>query len=403
MNDKIKKLSTMKLLFDFITTQHFIGGAAEYIRKVFFSLINECKTSKVQITLYGLIDSSIGKYAYEDLSPKFLQSYGVNIVDIKDYSLKEIIKKNKIDKVFIGAGQYWTKYDIKSLTCPVVCVIHDLCDEEYFYNKLSYLIFSSNIIKHTLHKFRILINGGKPQRIKGVKCLLKTLLDNPNAKIVTVSNFSKYSMKYFYDIPDDKISVLYSPQRISNVNDNIENETLRKLINENKKYYLMISANRKNKNPHKTITAFKRFVENGENDNILITVGYPKSEYSNHVVLPYLSETDLANAMKHCYAFIFPSFFEGFGYPPLEAMMYGKPILCSNVTSIPEIVGDASISFSPFYTSDIYRALCSLNEINYNELAQKAKKQYNIISIRQQEDLQKLLDLILQGDNSLSI
>lgn len=53
--------------------------------------------------------------------------------------------------------------------------------------------------------------------------------------------------------------------------------------------------------------------------------------------------------------------------------MYGKPILCSNVTSIPEIVGDASISFSPFYTSDIYRALCSLNEINYNELAQKAK------------------------------
>lgn len=389
----------MRLLFDFITTQYFIGGAAEYIRKVFFSLLNEKKISKTKITFYGLVDSSIGKYAYESLSPKALESNGINVVDIKGSSLEEIIKANRIDKVFIGAGQYWVKYDVKSLTCPVVCVIHDLCDEEYFYNRLSYLILSSSIFKYITFKLRVLVSGGKPRRIKGVKCLLNTLLANSNAKIITVSNFSKYSMQYFYDIPNDKISVLYSPQRISKVYSSIENETLRDLINKKKKYYLMISANRRNKNPYKTVSAFKRFAENVDNDSLLITVGYPKSEYNNHVVLPYLSESDLANAIKHCYAFIFPSFFEGFGYPPLEAMMYGKPILCSNVTSIPEIVNGASISFSPFYTSDIYRALCSLNELNYNEYAEKSKKRYDIISTRQQEDLQKLLDIILLYDN----
>ncbi|HJH64125.1 MAG TPA: glycosyltransferase [Bacteroides mediterraneensis] len=386
----------MRLLFDFITTQHFIGGAAEYIRKVFYSLLKESKVSTSEITFYGLIDSSIGKYAYDDFSPKALQALGIYVIDIKNHTLAEIIQINKIDKVFIGAGQYWTKYDVKSLTCPVICVIHDLCDEEYFYNKLSHLIFFQHIIKYMLFKIRILLSGGKPRRIKGVECLLKTLISNPNAKIITVSNFSKYSIKYFYDIPDNKISVLYSPHRISNLNNNIENEVLRELIKSKKRYYLMISANRKNKNAYKTIAAFKRFAENDGYNSLLITVGYPKSEYTNHVVLPYLSESDLANAMKYCYAFIFPSFFEGFGYPPLEAMMYGKPILCSNVTSIPEIVGDASISFSPFYTSDIYRALCSLNELNYNEVAEKSKKRYDIISLKQQKDLQKLLDLILQ-------
>lgn len=389
----------MRLLFDFITTQHFVGGAAEYIRKVFYSLLKENEASISKITLYGLIDSSIGKFAYEDLSPKALQSYGIYVVDIKSHTLEEIIQINKIDKVFIGAGQYWTKYDVKNLICPVICVIHDLCDEEYFYNELSNLIFFPNIIKYMLFKIRILLSGGKPLRIKGVECLLKTLIANPNAKIITVSNFSKYSMKYFYDIPDDKLSVLYSPHRVSNLNINIENEILRELVKKKKKYYLMISANRKNKNPYKTIAAFKRFAENDGCNSLLITVGYPKSEYPNHVVLPYLSETDLAYAMKHCYAFIFPSFFEGFGYPPLEAMMYGKPILCSNVTSIPEVVGDASISFSPFYTSDIYRALCSLNELNYNEFAKRSKKRYDYISLKQQEDLQKLLNLILQSNN----
>lgn len=393
----------MRLLFDFVTTQHFIGGAAEYIRKVFYSLLKENKVSSSKITFYGLIDSSIGKYAYEEFSPTALQALGIYVVDIKNHTLAEIIQINKIDKVFIGAGQYWTKYDVKSLTCSVVCVIHDLCDEEYFYNNLSNLIFFPNIIKYILFKIRILLSGGKPRRIKGVECLLKTLISNPNAKIITVSNFSKYSIKYFYDIPDNKISVLYSPHRISNLNNNIENEVLRELIINKKKYYLMISANRESKNAYKTIAAFKRFAENDGYNSLLITVGYPKSEYTNHVVLPYLSESDLANAMKYCYAFIFPSFFEGFGYPPLEAMMYGKPILCSNVTSIPEIVGDASISFSPFYTSDIYRALCSLNELNYNEIAEKSKKRYDIISLKQQEDLQNLLNLILQSNNRLSI
>lgn len=59
------------------------------------------------------------------------------------------------------------------------------------------------------------------------------------------------------------------------------------------------------------------------------------------------SDTDLYNYYRHAVAFIYPSLYEGFGIPPLEAMSVGCPVICSNVSSIPEIVGDAAFLFDP--------------------------------------------------------
>jgi glycosyltransferase involved in cell wall biosynthesis len=67
----------------------------------------------------------------------------------------------------------------------------------------------------------------------------------------------------------------------------------------------------------------------------------------------------LAGLYEHASAFIYPSLYEGFGIPPLEAMSYGCPVVCSKTSSIPEVVGDAGEYFDP---GDIERCAPPSNE-----------------------------------------
>ena len=79
---------------------------------------------------------------------------------------------------------------------------------------------------------------------------------------------------------------------------------------------------------------------------------------SSHVVFPgYLPDQEFAGLMANCKAVIFPSLYEGFGMPVLEAMAFGKPVLCSTVTSLPEVAGDAALLFSPKRPQEIIDAI----------------------------------------------
>ena len=74
----------------------------------------------------------------------------------------------------------------------------------------------------------------------------------------------------------------------------------------------------------------------------------------------------LAQLYKNASAFVFPSLYEGFGIPPLEAMFYDCPVVCSNTSSIPEVVGDAGLYFNPYDADDMQTAIESV--IQSNEL-----------------------------------
>lgn len=386
------------LLFDLFTPQHFIGGAGEYIRKVFFSLIDVTKNYSKDINVIALIDSSKGFCNYADLSPSSLKQIGISCADIKGSTLECILKEQKIDAVFIGAAQYWgMSFDISSIKCPVICVVHDLVDEEFATSHINEYLLLDN--KFSFYRrelgnvYKRLIR--KQIGIKRMEPVIDLFRNNNRCHIVTVSNYSKNSLIYNFDIDTNRISTLYAPERVSKYSDKIENNQLNAIIASNKKYYLMLSANRYTKNPYKAIKAFNRYAQIVDSNAYLLTVGYPKSLYNNHIILPYLSENDLVHALKNCYALLFPSIFEGFGYPPVEAMKYGKPVLASNVTSIPEVLEDAPIYFSPYYESDIFRALCTLTEENYGRYSEKSLMQYTEISSRQERDLNKLLNLII--------
>jgi glycosyltransferase involved in cell wall biosynthesis len=91
--------------------------------------------------------------------------------------------------------------------------------------------------------------------------------------------------------------------------------------------------------------------------------------------LNFLSDEQFANIMQACRALIFPSLYEGFGMPILEAMAFGKPVLCSNVTSLPEVAGDAAIMFDPQNPTDIAEAIEKL-EKNDNTVSELINRGY---------------------------
>ena len=414
----------MNILFEFITAQAKYG-AGEYLRRVFFELLETIKENdKENIHVFVVYNSKMG-IAYEDLrSDVISKKYNIKYLDCKNIGIDAIVEKYKIDRFFIACGQFLEdNTEIENIRCETICVIHDLNGEEKYNNQIflyQNLINPNNTqsskgmsLKWKILKSIPLLNRAIPfdlfssMYVRGrgnefykrhlirLKPIINLIKRNNNVRLITVSEYSKASIHYNYNIPLDCIEVLYSPERKEVSSISLKNAELKHLIGSKKKYYVMLSANRVEKNPYKLIHAFSRFSDEN-NDAYLVTLSYPQKEFRNHIPLEFLDDSDLLALIKNCYALIYPTFFEGFGYPPLEAMHYGKPVLCSNVTSIPEIFEDAPIYFTPIYETSIFQALNKLTDSNYDDYCTKSKKQYQKIRNRQESDLKKLIDLLCQ-------
>ena len=74
------------------------------------------------------------------------------------------------------------------------------------------------------------------------------------------------------------------------------------------------------------------------------------------IPLGYVGDDDLIWLYRNCFAFVYPSLYEGFGLPVLEAMSLGAPVITSRVTSLPEVAGDAALYVDPWDAADIVRA-----------------------------------------------
>jgi glycosyltransferase involved in cell wall biosynthesis len=85
----------------------------------------------------------------------------------------------------------------------------------------------------------------------------------------------------------------------------------------------------------------------------------------------YVPEADLPALYSGALCFVYPSYFEGFGLPPLEAMKCGAPAIVGNATSLPEVVGDAALQVDPFNVSAIAAAMDQL--IKNSELREKLR------------------------------
>lgn len=195
-------------------------------------------------------------------------------------------------------------------------------------------------------------------------------------QIISVSQFTKNDIVQKFGVKESKITVTYEGvANLSHGHDSLfvakmaDQEVLSK-YNINHQFLLYVG----NAYPHKNLESLIRtFIEirKEKPDLRLVLVGkddyfykrikeyaashnlWQVSNINSPVIFPgYVPDRQLEIMYQRAAAYVFPSFYEGFGLPPLEAMAKGCPVLCSNQSSLPEVLGEAALYFDPYQESD---------------------------------------------------
>jgi len=388
-----------KILFDFISLQdNFINGGMLYTQRIFYEVLDK------EVEIYGLYDGDI---PINERIETIMNQRKITLINIRERNICEIINNIRVDAFFIGIAQRYNFFDLCCLKCKIVIVCHDLSDMSLLYFKITqseplknfserYFIRKKNKIKIftkiILYPLVLLRRYIKQKRIISLYANFEKLIMQPNVFVVTDSEYSKCSIRYFFCNPKNKMEIFYPPM----IKENFETK-IGKINNtsiKNKKYFLLLATAVIHKNATLFLEQWKKFSLLTGYEYHCILVGKIKVNMKNCIVLEEVNHEELAYLYKNAFALVYPSFAEGFGYPPIEAAVYGTPSICSNVTSIPEICGDMPIYFSPFYPEDLLRAMIKMTE-NREIYVERTKKRFLEVSQRQKEDLEKLIDLIL--------
>ena len=190
-----------------------------------------------------------------------------------------------------------------------------------------------------------------------------TLAARRATRVLTVSESSKRDILRFVDTEPDKIDVIYNAydERFGVEPREEEVVRVRERYQLQGEFVLYAGNVKPHKNLKRLIEAFHLVRQRGLDHLKLVLIGDDVSKYADlrravhqhqlhkHVrFLGYLPEETLAVMYRLAGVFVFPSLYEGFGLPPLEAMASGTPVVTSNVSSLPEVVGDAALLVDPY-------------------------------------------------------
>ncbi|PQJ72082.1 glycosyltransferase family 4 protein [Polaribacter butkevichii] len=370
-------------------------GGNEYANRIVIEII---KANKVNtLYFYCLSKKYIDSKVLETIKNK--NSNSIIVDQSKCYNIEDAIKKYNIGRLFdplgVGLG------NLNLVDIDVVYTVHGLrpvelltdINEYYFEGKIKY------VLKHILapyfnnkykNKFRNVIN-----------------LKAKKKQLVVVSEHTKNTIVTLFGTNPDDISVFYSPEKIFEKTNLLEEKNF--FLKTNiipKDYFLLVSSKRWVKNTYRAIKAFDDLIDKGLLTKKIVLTGVNskvKKVVKNKEMfyfLDYVPSKELEILYKNAFCFVYPSLNEGFGYPPLEAMKYGTPVIASMITAIPEVVGEACLKFNPFSILEIQSRIFQIqNDDNLRkELRILGKKRYVLISNKQKEDLIKLVDIILLNE-----
>lgn len=373
----------MSLLFDLTASQPNASGkrhgGGKYCEMLFLAMCEK------KFFFKAFYDSS--KY----INPLVIHSakqHDIEVYDIQKQSIQDIVSSQKITHLYSALPESILPWP----SCKILGTIHGLRSYE-----MPFDFFSKWQLDNGLIGLNTLIEAKNFRKTK-TKILqyYQNLLNLENFDFVTVS---KHSLNVIHSIGCQKnIQYFFPPST-----------TLIPATKANGNYFLMVSANRFEKNCVRAIIALDKLYSKGIlsiNKKVKITgLSKPKFRYklknpSQFEFLGYVEEDVLAKLFANSWCFIYPSLNEGFGYPPLEAMKYGVPIIASNEASIPEVCGEAALYISPKSINDIQSKVLDIHDPKlYATLSQKSLNQFKIISKKQTEDTEKIVNWIRNQSN----
>ncbi|PID32333.1 glycosyl transferase family 1 [Candidatus Saccharibacteria bacterium] len=225
---------------------------------------------------------------------------------------------------------------------PVVTTMHDLTTIRFRNPAKNWLVFN---IKRLIY---ILVNHVAARKSR---------------RVITPTDFVRRDVAHFTRVSADKITYTHEA-----VDDFDEPEQVMPSF-EGKRFIMFNGRPTPHKNLHRLIDAFA-ILHQQDPDLYLMLAGKVDESYDSYVqqiqslglaervvLTDFIPDGQLKWAMRHCQAYIWPSLSEGFGLPPLEAMLHGAPVVSSNASCMPEVLGNAAHYFDPKDTKAMARAI----------------------------------------------
>lgn len=335
------------------------SGVEEYTENLLARLLPLDKNIKFKL-FHSSVRNNLKKYEWMNLPN--VEVFSFRLPNKLLFSLARFFNRPYIDKLIGGADVFFSPHFLLaplSSDCKRVTTFHDL----------SYIRFREFFSwrRNFWHKFQM-----RSSSWPGL-----------SDKVIAVSRSTKKDLLEKYDISSDKIKVIYSS--VSDLIFRPVEEDLalfRKKHGLPDKFILFLGKLEPRKNIVGLIKAFN-FLKNSEGfeDLYLIIVGSPgwlykniyqevdSSSHKDKIIFKnYIKDEDRKFYYSLASVFVYPSFFEGFGFPPLEAMACGTPVVVSFNSSLPEIVGTGAILVDPHNVVDISNAVKSiLNDSNLKD------------------------------------
>lgn len=348
-----------------------VGGAKEYIKSMTKAIIKNIKDNDEL-------------YIFHNLDKKYFNSNKKNVHEIL------LNSKNKIFCDFVLAPCSLNKLDLDVVLFPKnvvpflvnskkIVMVHDLAHfmPEYNAYPLIDTLYMKKMIKNSCKKSDKII----------------AVSENTKKDIVNILKIPESKIKVIYEAADEKYKIIIDKEKIS---------LFRKKYNLCNKYILFTGGISPRKNLIRFIKAFNQ-ISNKIPHKLVITGG---KGWKNKDELKMINKTkkvmrigfvkdeDMPYLYNLADLYVYPSLYEGFGLPILEAQACGCPVVCSNLSSIPEVAGNSVLYFNPYKIKDIGDKIMMLakNESLKKDLIKKGFK--NVKRFSWKKEVKQLLKVI---------
>lgn len=319
-----------------------VGGTETYARHLISAMTKELKSEDELII-----------YATRETAPTFTAAKQVKVITLPIYARNRVLRllaeqillpfyllHDRVDVIFsLGYSSLFLH------PCPAVVTIHDL---NWYYHPEDFGFVDRNMWSIITKLSALTANHVITDSDSSARSIKKILNARAVTPILHGTPIMVSPSKPNFKLPDNYLFTVSASYPHKNLTTLIKVFNL--LASVNTKLYLVICGL-----SGKASASLNQEINNSPYHNRIITLGY-------------ITRSELSYVYSHATVFVFPSAYEGFGYPVLEAMSYGIPVISSNATSLKEVVGNGGILVEPY---DIAAYVSAVSKILKDSSLQK--------------------------------